>query len=84
MPPARKVSPGAPLRPFDAGRLDAWLAKAGDRNPSLGLSALALSAVAGGYLFLQNQQLQQTASVGGPFSLIDGDGRRVTDPAFAP
>jgi cytochrome oxidase Cu insertion factor (SCO1/SenC/PrrC family) len=48
----------------------------------IGLSALALSAVAGGYLFLQNQQLQQTASVGGPFSLIDGDGRRVTEADF--
>lgn len=53
------------------------------RRPFLiGLSALALSAAAGGYLFLQNRQLRQAGSVGGPFSLIDGDGRRVTEADF--
>ena len=53
------------------------------RRPFLiGISALALSAAAGGYLFWQNERLLQTASVGGPFSLIDGDGRRVTEADF--
>ncbi len=37
----KRLQPDAPLRPFDAGRLDAWLARAGDRNPAIGLSALA-------------------------------------------
>lgn len=53
------------------------------RRPFLiGLSALALSAAAGGYLLWQNGQLPQAATVGGPFSLIDGDGRRVTEADF--
>lgn len=53
------------------------------RRPFLiGLSALALSAAAGGYLYWQSGRLEQTASIGGPFSLLDGDGRRVTEADF--
>jgi outer membrane protein len=37
----KRLSPGAPLRPFDAGRLEQWLVKAGDHNPSIGLQSLA-------------------------------------------
>jgi outer membrane protein len=37
----KRLPASAPLRPFDAGRLDAWLAKAGERNPAIGLQSLA-------------------------------------------
>jgi protein SCO1/2 len=52
------------------------------RSFLIGLSALALSAAAGGYLFWQSGRLQQTATIGGSFSLIDGDGKRVTEADF--
>ncbi len=53
------------------------------RRPFIvGLSALAISAAAGGYLLWQNGRLRQAAAVGGPFALIDGDGRRVTEADF--
>lgn len=46
----------------------------------LGLVGLAGAAV---YAFLPERAPQATASVGGPFSLVDQDGRPVTEKAFA-
>ena len=50
------------------------------RRPFLfGVVTLLLAAAAGSYLLWQNDRMQQVAAVGGPFSLIDGDGKRVTE-----
>ena len=50
------------------------------RRPFLfGVVILLLAAAAGSYLLWQNDRMQQVAAVGGPFSLIDGDGKRVTE-----
>ncbi len=56
-----------------------------DRGPSsgtayalIGLLVAVLLLAAGGYLFLSGSQ-PAALSVGGPFSLIDGDGHPVTD-----
>ncbi len=46
----------------------------------LGLVGLAGAAV---YAFLPERAPQATASVGGPFSLVDQDGKPVTEKAFA-
>jgi outer membrane protein len=37
----RRIPASAPLRGFDGGRLEQWLAKAGDNNPIIGLQSLA-------------------------------------------
>lgn len=56
-----------------------------DRGPSngtvygvIGLLVAVLLLAAGGYLFLSGSQ-PAALTVGGPFSLIDGDGKPVTD-----
>jgi protein SCO1 len=56
-----------------------------DREPSnrtvyaiIGLLVAIILLAAGGYLFLTNSP-PAALTVGGPFSLIDGDGRAVTD-----
>jgi protein SCO1/2 len=56
-----------------------------DRSPSngtvyaiIGLLVAVMLLAAGGYLFLSGSQ-PAALTVGGPFSLIDGDGKQVTD-----
>jgi protein SCO1/2 len=59
-----------------------------DRGPSngtvyaiIGLLVAVLLLATGGYLFLSGSQ-PAALTVGGPFSLIDGDGKPVTDQTF--
>jgi protein SCO1 len=59
-----------------------------ERGPSngtvyaiIGLLVAVLLLAAGGYLFLSGSQ-PAALTVGGPFSLIDGDGKPVTDQAW--
>jgi protein SCO1/2 len=59
-----------------------------DRGPSnntvyaiIGVLVAVMLLAAGGYLFLSGSQ-PATLTVGGPFSLIDGDGRPVTDQSW--
>ncbi|MCC7328414.1 MAG: TolC family outer membrane protein [Burkholderiales bacterium] len=37
----KRIPDGVPLRAFDAGRLEAWLSKAGDGNPQIGMQVLS-------------------------------------------
>jgi outer membrane protein len=36
----KRIPPNAPLRAFDAGKVDPWLARASDNNPLIGLQSL--------------------------------------------